>query len=241
VTYPPKGDDKMIPSHTFSDQLIKLKDVKSHEEKLYKILEIYMSLYPALNAYLFRFSPLGYVGEGIIMLDQKGLVYINEIRDDIRTLPIMYSSILERKAKYCSGLELLKQTSSKYIVTSNVNSLLVVPICFSSVAIGYICTNEFAKDVVIDEKILTSLTQFGRLVGKYMEKTNHIEETQELSKRELEVMRKISWGESTKEMAEQMDISELTVKQYVKSAMKKLGAHNRSHAVGELLRRGIIS
>ncbi|MDN3016991.1 LuxR C-terminal-related transcriptional regulator [Paenibacillus sp. BSR1-1] len=31
-----------------------------------------------------------------------------------------------------------------------------------------------------------------------------------------------------------MDISELTVKQYVKSAIKKLGAQNSTHAVGEL-------
>lgn len=119
--------------------------------------------------------------------------------------------------------------------------MVVVPICYSSAVIGYICTNEFTKETVIDEEILSSLTQFGRLVGKYMEKTNRREDSQVLSKRELEVMRKISWGESTKEMAEVMDISELTVKQYVKSAMKKLGAHNRSHAVGELLRRGIIS
>lgn len=231
----------MVPPYTFMGQLMKLEDISSHEEKLYKILEIYMSTYPVLNSFLFRFSPLGFLGEGIIMLNQNGLIYINEIRDDIRTLPIIYSSILERKAKYCSGLEYLKQTSSKYIVTSGVNSMVVVPICYSSAVIGYICTNEFAKNAVIDEEILSSLTQFGRLVGKYMEKTNRKEDSQVLSKRELEVMRKISWGESTKEMAELMDISELTVKQYVKSAMKKLGAHNRSHAVGELLRRGIIS
>jgi DNA-binding CsgD family transcriptional regulator len=241
VVNPSKGDDKMVPPSTFLEQLIKLEDINSHEEKLYNILNIYMSLFPALNAYLFRYSPLGHLGEGIIMVNQTGLVYINEIRDDVRTLPIIYSSILERKAKYCTGLELLKQTSSKYIVTSHVNSLLVVPICFSSVVIGYICTNVFGKDAVIDEKLLSSLSQFGRLAGKFMEKNNHIEETQQLSKRELEVMRKISWGESTKEMAEQMDISELTVKQYVKSAIKKLGAQNRSHAVGELLRKGIIS
>ncbi|MEE6450941.1 LuxR C-terminal-related transcriptional regulator [Gottfriedia acidiceleris] len=32
-------------------------------------------------------------------------------------------------------------------------------------------------------------------------------------------------------MADSMNISELTVKQYVKSAYKKIGANNRSHAV----------
>ncbi|MFD2970395.1 LuxR C-terminal-related transcriptional regulator [Peribacillus deserti] len=38
-----------------------------------------------------------------------------------------------------------------------------------------------------------------------------------------------------------MGISELTVKQYVKTAIKKLGAHNRSHAVGELVRKVLHS
>jgi DNA-binding CsgD family transcriptional regulator len=213
------------------EQMVQLEEAASHEEKLYKILEVYKSLYPVQNAYLFRYS----------LLHTTGLTYINEIRDDIRTLPIIYSAILERKAKYCSGLDFLKQTSSKYILTSNVKSLAVIPLCFSSSVIGYICTTLFNESAVINNHTLSSLTNYGRLVGRYMEKANSPMETQSLSKRELEVMRKISWGESTKEMAAAMGISELTIKQYVKSAIKKLGAHNRSHAVGELLRRGIIS
>ncbi|MFP7300228.1 response regulator transcription factor [Neobacillus niacini] len=223
------------------EKIVQLEDAASHEEKLFKILEVYMSLYPVRNGYLFRFSPLGYLGEGIILLNSTGIVYINEIRDNVRTLPFIHSSIVERRAKYCTGIELLKQTSGKYILTSNVNSLAVVPISYGSVVIGYICTTEFSKTAVIDEQTLSSLTDYGRLVGKYMEQSDDSKESQNLSKRELEVMRKISWGESMKEMAAAMDISELTVKQYVKSAIKKLGAYNRSHAVGILLRKGIIS
>jgi DNA-binding NarL/FixJ family response regulator len=241
VSNPPKGDDSLPSQHTLMEKIVQLEEAASHEEKLYKILEVYMSLYPARNAYLFRYSPLGYLGEGVLMVNSTGIVYINEIRDNVRTLPIIYSAILERKAKYCSGIEFLKQTSSKYILTSNINSMAVVPICFSSVVIGYICTTEFSEDTFLDEQALSSLTDYGRLVGKYMEQSDAIKESPNLSKRELEVMRKISWGESMKEMAAAMDISELTVKQYVKSAIKKLGAHNRSHAVGVLLRKGIIS
>jgi DNA-binding NarL/FixJ family response regulator len=241
VSNPPKGDDSLPSQHTLMEKIVQLEEVASHEEKLYKILEVYMSLYPARNAYLFRYSPLGYLGEGVLMVNSTGIVYINEIRDNVRTLPIIYSAILERKAKYCSGIEFLKQTSSKYILTSNINSMAVVPICFSSVVIGYICSTEFSEDTFLDEQALSSLTDYGRLVGKYMEQSEDLKESPNLSKRELEVMRKISWGESMKEMAATMDISELTVKQYVKSAIKKLGAHNRTHAVGVLLRKGIIS
>jgi DNA-binding NarL/FixJ family response regulator len=241
VSNPPKGDDSLPSQHTLMEKIVQLEEASCHEEKLYKILEVYMSLYPVRNAYLFRYSPLGYLGEGVLMLNSTGIVYINEIRDNVRTLPIIYSAILERKAKYCSGIEFLKQTSSKYILTSNINSMAVVPICFSSVVIGYICTTDFSEKAFLDEQALSSLTDYGRLVGKYMEQSEDLKESPNLSKRELEVMRKISWGESMKEMAAAMDISELTVKQYVKSAIKKLGAHNRSHAVGVLLRKGIIS
>lgn len=62
-----------------------------------------------------------------------------------------------------------------------------------------------------------------------------------LSKRELDVMRKIASGENTKHMADSLHISAATVNQYVKSAVKKLGAKNRSHAVAELFRQGIIT
>ncbi|WP_241481563.1 response regulator transcription factor [Mesobacillus campisalis] len=214
----------MASNHTLMEHMVQLDEAATHEEKLYKILEVYKSLFPVQNAFLFRYSPLGYLGEGIIMLNEAGLTYINEIRDNIRTLPIIYSAITERKAKYCSGLEFLKQTSSKYILKSNEKSMAVVPICFSSAVIGYICTTQFLDGAVINSHTLSSLTNYGRLVGRYMEKADNHIETQSLSKRELEVMRKISWGESTKEMAAAMEISELTIKQYVKSAIKKLGA-----------------
>lgn len=231
----------MTSQYTLQQHIRKLEEASGHEERLYKILELYLKLFPVKNAYLFRFSPLGYLGEGIILLNSSGMVHIGEIRDDIRSLPIIYSAIREKKAKYCTGLELLKQTSSKYITKSNVNSVVVVPICFRSVVIGYICSNEVEKETVFDENKLSILTLYGILVGKFLEKSESAEDSQVLSKRELEVMRRIAWGESTKEMADSMEISELTVKQYVKTAIKKLGAQNRSHAVGELFRKGIIS
>ena len=231
----------MTSQYTLQHRIHDLEEATCHEERLYKILEVYMDLFPVGNAYLFRFSPLGYLGEGIISLSSAGMIHIGDIRDDIRSLPIIYSAINEKKAKYCSGIEYLKQTSSKYITSSNVHSIIVVPICFRSVIIGYICSNELTKESTIDDKILSSLTLYGQLVGKFLEKFDSVEDPQVLSKREFEVMRRIAWGESTKEMANLMEISELTVKQYVKTAIKKLGAQNRSHAIGELFRRGIIT
>jgi DNA-binding CsgD family transcriptional regulator len=231
----------MTSQYTLQQQIQRLEKADCHEERLYKMLEVYMELYPVANSFLFRFSPLGFVGEGIISLTSEGMVHIGNIRDDVRTLPIIHTSIREKRAKHCTGIEYLKQTSSKYITSPNINSFVVVPISYLSGVIGYICSNQFVKGTIIDDKLLSSLTLYGKSVGKFFEKYDTVEDTPSLSKRELEVMRRITWGESTKEMADSMDISEVTVKQYVKTAIKKLGAQNRSHAIGILFRKGIIS
>ncbi|MEH6943309.1 response regulator transcription factor [Bacillus sp. JJ722] len=230
----------MTSEYTIREHVRKLNIISSHEEQLYKILEVYLDLFPVHNAYLFRYSPLGYLGEGIISLTSERLVHIREIRDDIRSLPIIYTAIRERKAKYCSGIELLKQTSSKYSFSSDKNSMIVVPIRYRSVVTGYIISSKFIKGTIFNDEILSSFTLYGKLVGKFIEDSNGTEKQAMLSRRELEVMRRIAWGESTKEMAVSMSISELTVKQYVKSSIQKLGATNRAHAVGELYRKGII-
>jgi len=63
---------------------------------------------------------------------------------------------------------------------------------------------------------------------------------EELSERELDVVRRVSAGLSNKEIAAQLSLSEETVKTYMKSLMSKLGASDRSHAVAIAIERGIL-
>ncbi|MEH6943112.1 response regulator transcription factor [Bacillus sp. JJ722] len=230
----------MTSEYTIREHVRKIGIISNHEEQLYKILEVYLELFPVQNAYLFRYSPLGYLKEGIISLSSTGLVNIIEMRDDIRTLPFIQTAVRERKAKYCSGIEFLKITNSKYLFSHDFNSMVVIPIFYSSVVIGYICS--LIKEATLDDKILSSFTLYGKLVGKLIEDSNGVDKnTLLLSKRELETMKRIARGESTKEMADSMKITESTVKQYVKSVVNKLGAQNRTQAVAELFRKGILS
>jgi DNA-binding NarL/FixJ family response regulator len=61
-----------------------------------------------------------------------------------------------------------------------------------------------------------------------------------LSGREIEVLRRIARGTSNKIIAEQLAISEATVKSHVKSILSKLQANDRTHAVTIGLKRGFI-
>jgi DNA-binding NarL/FixJ family response regulator len=61
-----------------------------------------------------------------------------------------------------------------------------------------------------------------------------------LSEREIEVLSLIAAGNSNKLVADQLAISEDTVKGHVKNILSKLGVNDRTHAVTAALKRGII-
>ncbi len=61
-----------------------------------------------------------------------------------------------------------------------------------------------------------------------------------LTEREREVLQYVAKGDRNKDIAEQLRISEETVKVHVKHIMEKLAARDRTEAVGIAVRRGII-
>jgi DNA-binding NarL/FixJ family response regulator len=63
---------------------------------------------------------------------------------------------------------------------------------------------------------------------------------EELTPREVEVLRKIGGGNRNRDIAELLFISEETVKVHIKHIMDKLGAKDRTQAIAIAVRRGII-
>ncbi len=62
----------------------------------------------------------------------------------------------------------------------------------------------------------------------------------ELTEREIAVLRLVAAGNANKQIADQLSIGEATVKSHVSNILSKLGANDRSHAVTIGLTRGIF-
>jgi DNA-binding NarL/FixJ family response regulator len=71
------------------------------------------------------------------------------------------------------------------------------------------------------------------------ELADHVAED-ELSQRQVDILRLIAAGNANKNIADQLNIGEATVKSHVTTILSKLGANDRTHAVTIALRRGII-
>jgi DNA-binding NarL/FixJ family response regulator len=61
-----------------------------------------------------------------------------------------------------------------------------------------------------------------------------------ITRRELEVLTLVAAGNANKMIADQLKVSEETVKGHMRSILAKLGANDRTHAVTIALKRGIL-
>lgn len=90
------------------------------------------------------------------------------------------------------------------------------------------------KDVAEGKSVLDpNVTEgiFGRIGGR---------DPQALTDRELTVLQELTHGKSTREVAEHIHVSEETVKTYLKQIFRKLDVHDRTEAVAEAFRRGLV-
>ncbi|SFK48746.1 DNA-binding response regulator, NarL/FixJ family, contains REC and HTH domains [Sphingomonas sp. NFR04] len=63
---------------------------------------------------------------------------------------------------------------------------------------------------------------------------------EDLTEREVSVLTLAAWGNSNKQIAARLELSEETVKGHMKALFAKLGANDRTHAVTIAAKRGLI-
>jgi DNA-binding NarL/FixJ family response regulator len=105
-------------------------------------------------------------------------------------------------------------------------------------AAGYLLKNMLRKDLLDTIRVVNN----GKRVIPPAIAANLAEHLADdaLSDREIDVLRSVAAGNSNKLIAEQLSISEATVKGHMKSILSKLGANDRTHAVTIALNRGFI-
>ena len=109
---------------------------------------------------------------------------------------------------------------------------------FKAGASGYLLKNMVRKELV--ETIRTVHGGKKKIPSEIaMEMAEHHMDDA-LTEREMEVLRHVAAGSANKIIADQLHISEETVKAHMKNILVKLAANDRTHAVTIALRRGII-
>lgn len=124
--------------------------------------------------------------------------------------------------------DLVKTGVSGYLLKNSDSALIVK-------AIRAAAKGESFLHPTIAGKILTEFTNLSENRGKKPPKGKN-----DLTDRELGVLQHITEGKTNKEIANQLSISEKTVKNHVRNIFHKLDVYDRTQAAIQAIRRGII-
>jgi len=105
-------------------------------------------------------------------------------------------------------------------------------------ASGYLLKSKIRKDLV---ETIRSVYAGRRRISPEVaaELAEHVADDA-LSEREIAVLSKVAAGTSNKRIADQLSVSEATVKAHMKSILSKLDANDRTHAVTIAMKRGFL-
>jgi DNA-binding NarL/FixJ family response regulator len=103
---------------------------------------------------------------------------------------------------------------------------------------GYLLKNTYHKDLVATIRAVYSGKKALSPEASYQLAEHSTDDA--LTPAEISVLRLIAAGNANKQIADQLSITEDTVKWRVKNILSKLGAHDRTHAAMIGLKRGII-
>ena len=109
---------------------------------------------------------------------------------------------------------------------------------------GYLLKDVSASELVqaarlaVDGKAVIHPT----LTQAFIEEVQYVQHRPEtpLSRRESQILQRVAYGATTKEVARDLGISAHTVKTHLERIFEKLGANDRAQAVAIALRRGLV-
>jgi two-component system response regulator DevR len=173
---------------------------------------------------------------------EEGMVMIADEHPDV--------AVVDYSLPRMSGVELCEQIVSRFPETAVVvlTSYLNDDVILRSVEAG---AQAFVyKDVDAGElkKAIRAVTRGEtvldpKVAGRVMKWANRSKRGRRdggLSLQETEVLRHVTLGATNKDIAERMNVSENTIKTYLRRVMEKLDCHSRSEAAAIAAKRGLL-
>jgi len=127
---------------------------------------------------------------------------------------------------------------AKIIVLTTYTGDVQILRALKSGAYGYLLKNTFHKELVDTIRAVHAGKKTLSAEASYEISKHSTDEA--LTPAEISVLTLIAAGNANKQIADQLSITEETVKSRVKNILSKLGAHDRTHAAMIGLKRGII-
>jgi DNA-binding NarL/FixJ family response regulator len=192
--------------------------------------------------------PLFREGLAALLQDEAEVALVGEAADGreaverFRTLrPDV--TLMDLQMPGLSGIEAMQLIrrefpEARFVVLTTYSHDVQVLRALQAGAAGYLLKSALRKDLL---NTIRTVHRGGKNLSAEVaaELAEHVLD-EELTERELEILKRVSTGTSNKEIAAALALTEATVKSHMKNVMAKLGANDRTHAVMIAVKRGFI-
>jgi DNA-binding NarL/FixJ family response regulator len=173
---------------------------------------------------------IGEAGDG-----EQGLAMYRALRPDVM--------LLDLRLPGTSGFEVLTRlrrefADARVVVLSNYQGSEDVYRAVRSGAAGYLTKDASGHELI--DAITTVHRDLRYLPRTALDRLAERTSVTDLTPRETEVLTCITQGRSNREIAEQLHISEKTVRIHVSAVLEKMGARDRTQATIFALQRGLV-
>jgi DNA-binding NarL/FixJ family response regulator len=173
---------------------------------------------------------IGESGDG-----EQGLAMYRTLRPDVM--------LLDLRLPGTSGFEVLTRlrrefADARVVVLSNYQGSEDVYRAVRSGAAGYLTKDASGQELI--DAITTVHRDLRYLPRTALDRLAERTSVTDLTPRETEVLTCITQGRSNREIAEQLHISEKTVRIHVSAVLEKMGARDRTQATIFALQRGLV-
>ncbi|MCO0600577.1 LuxR C-terminal-related transcriptional regulator [Peribacillus butanolivorans] len=190
------------------------------------------------RASLFSYSCLSGMGEGIYSCTSKETISLHHVKENIHDIYPIHQALINNKPVYLTIKHTKSSIPAKYVKRFAISSLAVIPVILNEMVIGFVLVDPIQTNEPVTKHDLMKLSHYLELaVSTTLESSPP---SYLLSNREVEVLQYLANGLGLKQMAPKMRVSEYTVRDYISSAIRKLGVNHRTEAVAVAIRHKII-
>ncbi|MGG4268177.1 response regulator transcription factor [Peribacillus simplex] len=223
---------------TLMNHVKKISHQKNVENKAQMIVKGCVDFFSFQRASLFSYSCLTGVGEGICACTSEDTFSLHNVKEKIHDIYPIHQAVIHNKPIYLTIQQAKSSIPAKYVKRFSISSLAIIPMIVNDMVIGFVLVDPIQANKSVTKNDLMKLSHYLNLAVSST--SDYAPLTYLLSKRETEVLQYLANGLGLKQMAPKMSVSEFTVRDYISSAIRKLGVNHRTEAVAVAIRHKLI-